>query len=159
MIYSMERSRVGVQRGSALLLLILCSLTLYAQPLRFRINFVYDTNQVSAMLILKMDGERLKGSVVNEFGVNFMDFSIKKGKAKIERINPMLKRAFLQKVLKRDFTLIADCLNRDSDEVIWSKKRGIYRASCTKYMNEEAKLLSLHIEHKNLPLSITLYPF
>ena len=150
---------MGVRCGFTVFLLILSSLTLYAQPLRFRINFVYDTNQFSAMLILKMDGERLKGSVVNEFGVNFVDFSIKKGKAKIERFNPMLKRAFLQRVLKRDFEFIADCLNRDSDGVIWSKKRGIYRASCTKYMNEEAKLLSLHLEHKNLPLSITLYPF
>jgi hypothetical protein len=140
-------------------LFLFSGLTLYAQPLRFRMEFTYDTTQLSAMLILKTEGETLKGSMVNEFGVNFVEFTVRNGKAKIIRINPMLKRPFLQKILRRDFELLADCLHRAAGDVIRSKKRGIYRASCIKRMDEETKLLSLHLEHQNLPLTINLYPF
>jgi len=133
--------------------------TVNAQTLRYRAEFVYDANQISAMLILKYESEILKGSMINEFGVCYVEFIVKKGSAKVIRLHPILKRPFLKKVIKRDFELLARSLALASEEVLWSKKRGIYLASCRKQIDEERKILSLHIKHQNVPLSINLYPF
>ena len=153
------KSRRYTCRSLVCMLFIFGGITLCAQTQRFRMEFTYNTEQLSAMLILKNEGDILKGSMVNEFGVNFVDFTVKNKKAKIIRLNPILKRPFLKKVLRRDFELLADCLNRETDETLWSKKRGIYHASCIKLMDPETKLLSLQLEHLNLPLKISLYPF
>lgn len=102
----------------------------------------------------------LKGSMVNEFGVNFAEFTVKNQKAKMVRLHPMLRKPFLKKVLKKDFELITASLHREEEEgIVWSKGRGIYRAFCLRQRDEENKLLSLQLEHQKLPLTIHLYPF
>ena len=159
MRYLKERNRSLFRFRMACLLLMLGSVSLQAQSLRFRVAFTYETTQFSSMLIIKKEGEVLMGSMMNEFGVNMVAFSVNKGKVKIIRFNPVFKKPFFKKVLKRDFALLADCIFRASDEIVWSNKRGIYQASCVRYMDEENKWLSLHLEHQNLPLTIDLYPF
>ena len=154
-----EKNKNALRWELTFLLCILGSLALHAQSLRFSMELIYDTNQLSGMLILKTEREVLKGSMVNEFGVNFVEFTVKNGKAKIVRINPMLKKPYLKKVLKRDFELLATCLNREGDEKIQNRRKGIYRASCAKQTDEETDLLSLRLEHQKLPLTIYLYQF
>ena len=141
------------------LLWLISAVSLHAQTLRFRMAFVYDANPLSAMLILKNEDETLKGSMVNEFGVNFVEFTVKKGRAKIVRLNPMLKKPFLKKVLIKDFELITACLKSETEGVMYSKKGGVFSASCIKQMDEESKLLSLQLEHQKLPLTIYLSQF
>jgi hypothetical protein len=109
------------------------------------------------MLILKEQGDVLKGSMVNEFGVNFVEFTVKNKRAKIIRLHPMLKKPFLKRVLKKDFELIAASLYREMDGMVWSKSGG--GAFCIREHDEEHKLLSLRLEHQKLPLTINLYPF
>jgi len=149
----------NLRRGVASLLSLLCVLSLHAQTLRFQVALTYNANPVSAMLILKNEGEMFKGSMVNEFGVNFVEFTVIKEKAKIVRLNPMLKKPFLKKVLRKDFELITRCLTSEVDGVVWGNKGGIYRAFCVKQTDEETKLLSLHLEHQKLPLTIFLSQF
>jgi len=96
-------------------------------------TLTYDSNQLSAILILKKEEALLKGSMVNEFGVNFVEFTVKNGKAKIVRLNPMFKKPFLKRVLRRSFERLADCLERE----------------------EEA---SLQLTHQKSPLTINLFP-
>ena len=139
------------------MLLILSSVTLHAQSLRFRMAFSYEANQMSGMLILKTEEEVTKGSMVNEFGVNFVEFTIKNGRAKIVRINPMLKRPFLKKVLRRDFELLWESMMSEADGTVQSRRGGISRAFCVRQTDEESKLLSLRLEHQKLPLVINLY--
>lgn len=131
--------------------------SLHAQTHRFRVALTYDTHQLSAILILKRDGETLKGGMMNEFGVNLVEFSVKKGKAKIARLNPLFKKPFLKKVLKKDFELITESLQREMDGMSLSKRGGMYRATCLRETDEETKWLSLRLEHQKLPLSICLY--
>ena len=139
------------------MVLVMSSVTLYAQSLRFRMAFSYEANQMSGMLILKTEEEVTKGSMVNEFGVNFVEFTIKNGRAKIVRINPMLKRPFLKKVLRRDFELLWESIQSDEDRTMQSRRGGVSRAFCVRQTDEESKLLSLRLEHLKLPLVINLY--
>ena len=153
-----EKSSCFLRWGVSFML-ILSSMTLSAQSFRFRMAFSYDTHHLSGMLILKSEGEVVKGSMVNEFGVNFVEFTVKNGKAKIVRLNHLFKRPFLKKVLKRDLELLTQSLMSEESGVLWSKKGGIYRASCIRESDEERNLLSLQLEHQKLPLTITLNQF
>ena len=159
MLYSMVKNRKRLSFRVTCLLFVLNGIVLNAEPLRFSMVFTYDANPLSAMLILKTEGGVTKGGMVNEFGVSFVEFTIRNGKAKIVRLNPMLKRPFIKKVLKRDFELLWACLQREEDGTIQSRRGGVYRAFCVRQTDPESKLLSLQLEHQKLPLTINLHQF
>jgi len=146
-------------RVAVYLVWLLGNWTLNAQPLRFRATVTHENNPLSAILIVKEEGGVLKGSMINEFGVNLVEFTVKKGKTKIVRLNPMLKRPFIKKVLRKDFALLAAVLQRDSDETLWSKGRGMFQASCSRSTDSETHLISLHIAHRRIALTIDLHQF
>ena len=151
-----NRSRFLRYLGSLCLCacLCLCSVTLYAQSQRFRMTFTYGNNPLSALLVLKTEGKLIKGSMLNEFGVNFVTFTVQNGKTKIVHLNPLLKKPFLKKVLKQDFALLTECLSRGPDETVWSSQKGKFLASCVRSAEEQIRLV-----HQRIPLTIDLMPF
>lgn len=139
--------------------LLIGNLSVYAETLRFQMTLTYNAIPLSAILILKSEDVLCKGVIINEFGINLIEFTANKGKAKIVRLHPILKKPFLKKVLKNDFELIIESISSASNRIIRSKKRGIFHAYCYKREDEDNNLLSLQLEHKKLSLTIILNTF
>lgn len=65
-------------------------------------------NDVSSLCFIQNDGDRIVGSIVNEFGVKAFDFTYSpdKRKAKVVNVMKLLDRRMLRRVLNHDFAFI-----------------------------------------------------
>ena len=56
------------------------------------------------MIMMKCDDGKVRGSLVNEFGISLLDFSFdeKKGKVKLESVMKALDKWYIRRVLKND---------------------------------------------------------
>lgn len=59
---------------------------------------------VSGICILLRDGQQIKGSIFNEFGISAIDFSYdeQRDKVKLYEVVKMLNRWYIKRVLRRD---------------------------------------------------------
>lgn len=59
---------------------------------------------VSGICILLRDGEQLKGSIFNEFGISAVDFSYdtRRDKVKLHAVMALFNRWYIKRVLRRD---------------------------------------------------------
>lgn len=79
-----------------------------SQVLR-RFSFSIDTGKavMSGLLLAKDDGEVIKGSMVNEFGVSAVDFSYTRKNDRLTLLNVVsfLDKWYIKRVLKKDIRL------------------------------------------------------
>lgn len=63
---------------------------------------------VSGICVIMLEGDVLKGSIFNEFGITAMDFTyqIQKEKVKLISVLPMLNKWYIKRVLKKDLKAV-----------------------------------------------------
>jgi hypothetical protein len=63
---------------------------------------------VSGICVIMLEGDVLKGSIFNEFGITAMDFTyqIHKEKVKLISVLPMLNKWHIKRVLKKDLKAV-----------------------------------------------------
>lgn len=101
----------------------------YAQqastPVRTDYNVTILSNHfnITGLCIIKTDGEGMIGSLINEFGVNFMTFAYNKEsqKVKLLSVTPRLDRWLIRRMLKKDLKQILRMM--PDDEVAYTNKR------------------------------------
>ena len=95
------------------LALLLCANSLSAQQLlpaedgerkQFSTYIEMPGGYVSGICILIRDGQQIKGSIFNEFGISAIDFSYdeQRDKVKLYEVVKMLNRWYIKRVLRRD---------------------------------------------------------
>lgn len=92
---------------------LLCANSLSAQQLlpvgegerkQFSAYIEIPRGYVSGICILLRDGQQIKGSIFNEFGISAIDFSYdeQRDKVKLYEVVKMLNRWYIKRVLRRD---------------------------------------------------------
>jgi hypothetical protein len=69
---------------------------------------------ISGLCILVNDGQAVKGSLFNEFGISSLDFSycIAKDKVKLHDVMPMMDKWYIRRVLRKDLRQLMHCLQQ-----------------------------------------------
>ena len=95
------------------LAILLCANSLSAQKLlpvgegerkQFSAYIEMPRGYVSGICILLRDGQQIKGSIFNEFGISAIDFSYdeQRDKVKLYEVVKMLNRWYIKRVIRRD---------------------------------------------------------
>jgi len=106
----------GGRFGGGLVCLLVCLLwcqslcaqralpTAEGEKARYRVFVEMPRGYVSGICILMREGESLKGSIFNEFGISAMDFtySLKNDKVKLHNLMKMRGRWYVRRVLRKD---------------------------------------------------------
>lgn len=113
------------------------AITAVAQPLplkdgeRQRREIQIDIGRacLSGILVMLQEDDTLKASVVNEFGVSFMDFtySATNDKVKLVSLTARLDKWYIRRMLRRDLLQLIHRMQRG--ETTYKGKRATYRIS------------------------------
>jgi len=124
--------------------------------LRYGLEWNYQDMNLSAMLVLKTFGQEKKGVVMNEFGLNLVEFSLnKKGKARVVFLHPMLHRPFVKRMLQKDLRLINTCIEASSvDEVPSGLRKNL---DISGHWDENKMMTSLAIQHHTPAMTLRLF--
>ena len=98
-------------------MLCFCSLTAHAQhryPLllsgeeRASWNFTLErgTMTLTGICMARQTEEGVVGSVVNEFGIHFFDFTCKDNRVKVSHVFPAMNKWYIRRVLRKDMRLL-----------------------------------------------------
>lgn len=134
----MARLRLAHLPLISVLMLTLMSLPATAQSLlpreagsRVKFNAMIEMPQgyVSGVCVILHDGDLLKGSIFNEFGITAMDFTYNptKGKVKLLSVLPMLDKWYIKRTLKGDIKKVMQALERGETTYENSRRHIIYQ--------------------------------
>lgn len=109
-------------------LLLLCLSVIRAQDNVAEYSFLMQARGQDVTGICLIDGspqngDSVRGTVVNEFGVKAFDFTYRRGKAKVENVIGPLNKWYIRRVLNGDFTFILKHIGEGHDAV--QKKRSM----------------------------------
>ena len=113
----MSRLRQTYLASISILLLSMLSFSGAAQSLlpqengsrtKFTTTIEMPKGYVSGICVIMLEGDVLKGSIFNEFGITAMDFTyqIQKEKVKLISVLPMLNKWYIKRVLKKDLKAV-----------------------------------------------------
>lgn len=95
---------------------------------RVKLNAVIEFKRgyVSGICAMLREGDTVRSSVFNEFGISTLDFSYDeaKDKVKLEGVVKLLDKWYIRRVLRRDLRQVMHCL-RDGVEQYRNERRGI----------------------------------
>lgn len=99
-----------------------CNVT-YSMQIEFKNAYI------SGICMLVKDGETIKSSVVNEFGVSLIDFiyDIKKDKIKLKYVMSTLNKWYIKRVLKKDLKSVLHIMQNGGNEFDNEKHKLYYR--------------------------------
>ena len=121
----------------SLLLTAMCS-SAYAQSLlpqtvgekaRFSALIEMPKGYMSGICVLLHDNDVIKGSMFNEFGITFMDFtySLQKDKVKLLTVQKMMDKWYIRKILRRDLRQLFHAMQEGRDEYRDEKYQMLFR--------------------------------
>ena len=86
---------------------------------------------VSGICVIYIDGEDVKASIFNEFGISAIDFVYypKKDKVKLLNVIKMLDKWYIRKLLKSDLRKVVHCLQQGIGEYRNEKYKIDYKFS------------------------------
>jgi hypothetical protein len=118
-----------------LTLLLFTTLTAVAQSLpsaegerqRYGIQIDFGKASVSGVCMMLMEDGMIKGSIVNEFGVSFLDFTYSPAADRVQLVSviAMLDKWYIRKTLRKDLRGLMHSLQKG--ETAYQSKRGTYR--------------------------------
>ena len=81
------------------------------------------TVYVSGICVLHREGDTIRGSLFNEFGITALDFSYRlaKKKVKLHTVMPMMNKWYIRKVLKKDLRQLMEGLQ--NGQTTWKDER------------------------------------
>lgn len=93
------------------------------ESIRYTAYIEMSKGYVSGICILHREGDAIRGSLFNEFGITALDYSynLTKKKVKLHTVMPMMNKWYIRKVLKKDLRQLMDCLQRG--ETTWKDER------------------------------------
>lgn len=96
---------------------------------RFQAVIELPQGYLSGVCVLLNDGEDLKGSFFNEFGISYMDFSysVGKDKVKLHSVQPMMDKWYIRRVLRHDLRLLLLRMGEGVGEYRNEKRKMTYR--------------------------------
>ena len=73
---------------------------------------------LSGVCVMLVEGDCVKGSFFNDFGISFFDFAYSrtKDKVKLLSVQPMMDKWYIRKVLRRDLRQLLHCLDEGGTE-------------------------------------------
>ena len=107
--------------GAALICLLSLALPLQAQStfpsstgqkVKYETSIEMRKGYLSGICILLHDGQCVRGSLFNEFGVSTLDFEYTPGLKKVKLLNiaKMLDKWYIKRILRRDLAKVMECL-------------------------------------------------
>jgi len=123
---------------------------------RYGLEWNYQDMNLSAMMVLKTFGAEKKGVIMNEFGLNFLEFDIdKKGKARVAYLHPMLRRPFVKRMLRKDLRLLHACMEASSlDNVDAGLRKGLDLSGS---WDENQVMTSVQIQHRTPAMTLRIF--
>lgn len=98
---------------------------------RVKFNAMIEMPQgyVSGVCVILREGDMLKGSIFNEFGITAMDFTFNpsKGKVKLVSVLPMLNKWYIKRTLKGDLKKVMLALERGETSYENQRRHIIYQ--------------------------------
>lgn len=68
----------------------------------FSFSIEYGNNGLSGIMLAKFDGNTIRASIVNEFGIKIIDFSVSDGNVEINYAADKLNNRFVKKIIESD---------------------------------------------------------
>lgn len=97
-------------------LLLLSSLSVFALPAKSKYAATIEMQKgyVSGICFLSEEGDTIRGSIFNEFGISVLDFTYlhSKQKVRLENVIKMLNKWYIKRVLKKDLASVLDHLQK-----------------------------------------------
>lgn len=80
----------------------------YDAPLLYRADFSFQGKAIGGLCILKHDGEKILGSVVNEFGIKAFDFTFftESQKVRLHHVVDFMDKWYICKVIRKDLAFL-----------------------------------------------------
>jgi hypothetical protein len=72
----------------------------------FRLKIRTASAEVTGILVVKGDGDRWRGSLINEFGVKAFDFTLSGRKCRLLNVAPYLDKWYIRRTIAADFSYI-----------------------------------------------------
>ena len=84
---------------------------------------------MSGICVLLCDGDLIKGSMFNDFGITFMDFTFnqRKDKVKLLSVQKMMDKWYIRKILRRDLRLLFHAMREGKGEYRDEKYKMLFR--------------------------------
>lgn len=84
---------------------------------------------MSGICVLLCDGDLIKGSMFNDFGITFMDFTFnqRKDKVKLLSVQKMMDKWYIRKILRRDLRLLFHAMREGKGEYRDGKYKMLFR--------------------------------
>ena len=84
---------------------------------------------MSGICVLLCDGDIIKGSMFNDFGITYMDFtySQQKDKVKLLSVQKMMDRWYIRKILRRDLRQLFHAMQEGREEYRDEKYKMLFK--------------------------------
>lgn len=88
-----------------------------AQKSKYAATIEMNKGYVSGICFLSEEGDTIKGSIFNEFGISVLDFTFLRSKhqVKLENVIKMLNKWYIKRVLRKDLAQVLDNLQQGID--------------------------------------------
>ena len=118
------------------------------QCAKFKATIEMQQGYVSGICVILRDGEILKSSIFNEFGITAIDFTYHpaKGKVKLLSILPMLNKWYIKRLLKNDLKKVMKAIEHGDTTYENTQQHILYQFIP---MNDDDSISSLDIDEFN----------
>lgn len=101
------------------------------QMVRLNASIDFKRGGMTGICALRLDGEELKGSLFNEFGISALDFACQRqnGKVRIVSAIPVLNKWYIKRVLRQDLMHVIDALGRGDTTYVNVRRHITYQFS------------------------------
>ena len=105
------------------------------ERMRYDVNIEMPKGYISGICVMTYDEDKLKGAVVNEFGVTAMAFTYNERKDKVKLVNviDMLDKWYIRRVLRSDLREVIHGLRNGNDTYINEKRKIKYQFTIQKF--------------------------
>lgn len=97
--------------------------TAEGESIRYTAYIEMSKGYVSGICVLHREGDTIRGSLFNEFGITALDFSYQmvKKKVRLHTVMPMMNKWYIRKVLKKDLRQLMEGLQ--NGQTTWKDER------------------------------------
>ena len=110
----MQASMARFFLSISLLFLTLMVQPMMAQKSKYAATIEMKKGYISGICVLSEEGDTIKGSLFNEFGISAFDFTYLRSsqKVKLKNVIKMLNKWYIKRVLRKDMAHVLDNLQR-----------------------------------------------
>jgi len=110
-----------------------------AQKSKYAATIEMKKGYISGICFLSEEGDTIKGSLFNEFGISAFDFTYRRSKrqVKLEHVIKMLNKWYIKRVLRKDMVHVLENLQQGITSYSNNKYHINYQFSRLEYETEE----------------------